>query len=199
MTMLLRSPLVPASFLSFLVLAPVTVAADPIFSPFLLRSDGGVSTIQFVESDAGFDSVLVLAAPDEQGPFFPNHTTAPGASSSLGFFAAGTELVFGLRVLTTGDSFFTGPASRNPDGVVHARASRWLGTPTIPTPGVVVGFEDLLGGGDRDFNDYRFVVSNVSVEDASPVPEPGTLLMFGTGMAALVRRASRHRSDPAKT
>ena len=95
--------------------------------------------------------------------------------------------MFGLRVLTTGDSFFTGPASRNPErkSSEHARASRWLGTPAIPTPGVVVGFEDSLGGGDRDFNDYRFVVSNVSVEDASPVPEPGTLLTFGTGMAAL--------------
>ena len=112
--MLLRSPVVPASFLFLLVLAPVAAVADPIFSPFLLRSDGGVSTIQFVGSDAGFDSVLVLAAPDQQGPFFPNHATAPGATASLGFFASGTELVFGLRVLTTGDSFFHGPRKSQP-------------------------------------------------------------------------------------
>jgi hypothetical protein len=84
-------------------------------------------------SDAGFDSALFLTAPNEQGSFFPNHSTAPGVTARLGSFGMGTELVFSLHVVSTGDRFFTGPASRNPDGVVHARASQWLGTPTIPT------------------------------------------------------------------
>ena len=104
----------------------------------------------------------------------------------------GTELVFSLHVVSTGDRFFTGPASRNPDGVVHARASQWLGTPTIPTQGVVIGFEDLFGGGDSDFNDYRFVVSNVTV-DASPIPEPASMLLLGAGLSALGARRWRNR------
>jgi hypothetical protein len=38
------------------------------------------------------------------------------------------ELVFGIKVLDTGDTFYTGPAARNPDGRAHALVSdngRW--------------------------------------------------------------------------
>jgi hypothetical protein len=184
------SRLLLTAFLFFLTAAPSTLRAEPIplSGPFTLISDGGLSTMQFVGSDAGYDSVLFLSAPEEQGPFFPNHSTPVGTSSSLGAFAGGTELVFRLHVLTTGDDFFTGPASRNPDGAVHAQASLWAGTPSIPTTGVLVAFEDLFGAGDGDFNDFQFVVGNVRLADTSPVPEPTTLLLFATGAAAISRR-----------
>jgi len=196
--MVLRAQLLRLGFLFLLVLAPVIAVADPVttFSPFRLRSDGGISTIQFVGSDATFDSFLFLAAPDLQGPFFFNHATPPGETATLGSFTLGAELVFGLRVLSSGDDFFTGPASRNADGVVHAQASSWPGTPAIPTRGVLIGFEDVFGGGDRDFNDFRFVVSNVRIVEAAPVPEPSTLLLVGTGIVALARRASKNRRHP---
>jgi PEP-CTERM motif len=186
-----RSRLLLAAFLFFQIAAPITLRAEPIplSGPFTLIADGGLPTIQFAGSNAGFDSVLFLSAPDEQGPFFPNHSTAVGTSSSLGAFAVGTELVFRLHVLTTGDDFFTGPASRNPDGAVHAQARLWAGTPSIPTTGVLVGFEDLFGAGDSDFNDFQFVVGNVRLVDTSPVPEPATLRLFATGAAAIGRRA----------
>jgi hypothetical protein len=191
--MRLRSRLLLAGFLFFPIGMPTAARAEPVSlpSPFFLISNGGLSTIQFAGSEAGFESVLFLSTPDEQGPFFPNHSTAVGSTASLGAFASGTELVFRLHVLTTGDDFFTGPASRNPDGAVHARASLWPGSPTIPIPGVLVAFEDLFGGGDNDFNDFQFVVSNV---DAAPIPEPGTLLLLGTGLAAIGRRAWKRKA-----
>lgn len=72
---------------------------------------------------------------------------APGTTFDLGAFGPGTELVFGIEVTTTGDHWKSGPAARNADGVVHVAPTyegncSWL-----------VGFEDLYGGGDLDFND----------------------------------------------
>jgi hypothetical protein len=192
--MVSRSRLVLFGFLFFLFFVfsarPGQAEPVPLPSAFSLISDGGLATVEFAGSDAGYDSVLFLAGPHGDGPFFPNHSTAVGTTASLGTFAAGTELVFRLHVFTTGEDFFTGAGSRNPDGMVHAVASPWSGT---PGPGVRVAFEDLRGGGDGDFNDFQFAVSHVRLVSSSPVPEPATLLLFATGAAAIGGRAWRQR------
>jgi hypothetical protein len=68
-------------------------------------------------------------------------------------FAAGDELVFALTVRQTGETFYSGPASRNFDGASHSSAVR------MPDGTVVVGFEDLTGGGDQDFNDLMIALT----------------------------------------
>ncbi len=85
--------------------------------------------------------------------------SAAGATLDLGTFLAGDELVVAIFVRDTCQTFYSGPGERNPDGLAHAVLSRqadgrWA-----------VRFEDLLGGGDRDYND---VVLQVAIEDPCP-------------------------------
>ena len=83
-----------------------------------------------------------------------------GSTMVLRGLSAG-ELVLGIRVQETGDVFRTGPASRNPDGLIHARIS-----------GSTVSFEDYSGGGDEDFNDAVLLVTRASCGGSQPPPPP---------------------------
>ena len=156
--------------------SPASYAAlgDPLVAA------GGRIIITFEGSEAGFDSLISVNGSAE---IFPNHATAIGTTFDLGVFAAGTPLDIVLHVLNTGDFWRTGPAAGNADGVVHADVIYDFGGTAGRT---FVGFEDLFGGGDRDYNDHQFTFTNV----ATAVPEPQTyaLLRAGLGMGFMARR-----------
>ena len=57
-----------------------------------------------------------------------------------------------IKVENTGYTYFTGDPGRNPDDFVHARLYE------IRNNLVLVRFEDLFGGGDKDYNDVNFIV-----------------------------------------
>jgi hypothetical protein len=147
----------------------------------MLFAEGGDISIRFEGSDAVYDSVVSVNGSSQ---FFPNQTTPVGTSFALGAFDAGTSIDIVLHVLTTGDSFHTGPGSLNADGLSHALI-------TVGTDGrAYVGFEDLLGGGDADFNDHTFSLSNVTV---TAVPEPSALALGTIGLCAFGFLARRRR------
>ena len=52
----------------------------------------------------------------------------------------------------------------------------------------VIAWEDLPGGGDQDYNDLV-----VEVGGAAPVPEPATMLLFGTGLVGLAGARFRRK------
>ncbi len=134
-------------------LPPVDVCFEPEDgydenpAALLVVTDGSEPiTVTFVLSDTAYQDALVLDAP-QQIPLVQAWSDAVGTALTLGPYPAETELVFGVDVQNTGLHWQSGPGSRNSDGVVHVAVTyegdcSWL-----------IGFEDLEGGGDLDFND----------------------------------------------
>ncbi len=177
-----------AALVGFLV-AGSSVNALPILGGTVVVASDGNVTAKFLGHTAGYSNDLYLDSPaNALGIIFNNQSTPVGTTMDLGYFTAGTELIFRIYVNDTGDSFYTGPASRNPDQLAHAVVDDdYLPTETY------VGFEDLFNGGDLDYDDLNFSFTNVRGQTS--VPEAGmTLGMLSMGLLGLgwmKRRAAR--------
>ena len=146
-----------------------------------LVATGGNVVIRFEGSDAGYDSLISV---NGGAQIFANHSTAVGSTIDLGSFAAGTQLDIVLHVVTTGEAFHTGSGAGNSDALAHADVVYNF----QETGRTWIGFEDIKGGGDHDYNDHQFSFTNVQ----TAVPEPATyaLMLAGiVGVAAVARRA----------
>ena len=149
-----------------------------------LVASGGEIVIRFEGSSASFDSLISV---NGSTPTFPNHSTPVGTTQSLGFFAPGTPLDIVLNVVSTGNSFHTGSGALNADGLPHANVVYNFGEPGRTW----IGFEDILGGGDLDYNDHEFSFTNILIR--TPIPEPGTyaLMFAGLGVMGFIARRRR--------
>lgn len=147
----------------------------PLADNKLYVATAGEVILTFIDKDAAFSNDLFLVGQDNR--ILNNQTAVPNTPFSLGTFAANTLLTFKMTVTNTGFSFFTGDASSNPDSFKHAVYATSAGRP------LVVGFEDLFGGGDRDYNDLVFSLTNVyAATGPTPVPEPETFAMLAAGL-----------------
>jgi hypothetical protein len=153
-----------------------------------VTTSGNVSAT-YLGNSAAYDDRLYLSSPSNSlGEVFFNHGDPVGTTKDLGFFSAGTELVFRLHVDNTGNDFYSGDGTRNPDSHAHARVT-YDYTPTA----TLVEFEDLLGG-PYNYNDLSFSFSNL--QQTASTPEPGTYaLLASTGLtgAAFLRRRKQAR------
>jgi hypothetical protein len=150
-----------------------TTSSGPFVATFLGSSAGLFNTVFFVNN--GTETKLF------------DKSTPAGTTVDLGSFAAGTELTFRLFVQQTAQSFFTGPASANFDNFQHARVD----VSTFPGSWLV-GFEDLLRGGDKDFNDLVFTVA--PADASTPLPGAALLLLSGIAGAAGVSRLRKKKA-----
>ena len=116
----------------------------------VLPQNSSVS-VKFISTSTNYNDLVGLFSP-KYIELIRAHSTPVGSQLSLGNFSAGTELIFFLDN-DHGQVWFSGPASRNSDGVAHANvfslgSNQWQ-----------MDFEDLPGGGDKDYNDVKITVT----------------------------------------
>lgn len=169
------------------------MALDPAQLQLQTMSD---VRVYFISEGAGYHNTLGFnteaSGIDEGNPLliFPDSTdpdwVSPGDFVDLGTLDAGTSLDFFLIAngANGGSNIFTNDAAANPDGIQHVVSFALEGSPYL-----LIGFEDLFNGGDRDFNDLLFAVeigeANVESMIASSAlsfasPEPSTALILGS-------------------
>lgn len=167
--------------LSVLVLLFVSLSVQAV--SFTVKNDGPVNAY-FAGSSADYESnfLAFIGKGEHQLPFsvFSNQQASIGDFKSMGEFQAGDYFIPVLQVITTGDFFWSNPES-NSDGLNHVFASSFQ----LPdgTSAVLIGFEDIRGGGDLDFNDHMAIFTNIEI---APVPEPETYLMLLIGLLLVI-------------
>lgn len=128
----------------------------------------------------------------------PKEPLLAGDFVDLGKFKAGTALDFFLIAngATGGKDFYTTDQSENRDGIVHAVSLAANGSAYL-----IIGFEDMKGGGDTDYNDLMFAVEigKQNVETltetaglAAPEPSlPAGMLLTASLVLGVTRRRLR--------
>lgn len=182
--------------------------------PETMRFKGGADPLEvyFINEGAGYQNQLLFSANGGPLQMIFNNVSSPnsilknadgplklGEGKSLGSYAKGTTVDFFLNsngysqglnptgndpmaeLTRSGSQLLGADSSLNRDGLQHIVAyaiGEWM----------LIGFEDIIGGGDRDYNDTVFVVRGV-IGDRADVPEPGTAIgLAALGLVGIIRR-----------
>lgn len=174
--------------------AAVVFAAVPVQAQVSFFGTGGDVKVKYMGCDASYTSDLSFSYSigGSTTHLFNCHGSLAGAVYDIGNVANGTEVIFSLYVQSTGYTYYTGDASRNPDNMIHAASFAVTGDDPYTRQ---FGFEDQFGGGDHDFNDTNFRIGGVV--DTSVTPEPSSLVLAASGLGFLGLGTLRRRRNRA--
>ncbi len=160
---------------------------------FKVDHDGPVLAY-FTGSTAAYDSYLTanIGGTNRSASIF-NHGSNIGDMFNFGPALAGDIIVFSLNVIDTGN-IFSSYMFLNADRLNHYKAiPLTTDTPFYTGVGSWFGVEDIYGGGDLDYNDTTFFMTNVLV---SAVPEPAMAVMLLFGLISIsIYNGKRKQGD----
>ncbi len=159
--------------------APKVAAPPPPPKPEVLQTNAngvvagkGRVVVDIEASDSGYSNRIYFSTDNFKTKQYIGIDNQTG-SVDLGTFKPGTTIQFGIDN-GQGDFFRTGGKNANVDKVDHTQVNK------LTDGGVRVGFEDLRGGGDRDFNDAIIKVRSVAVDAPVAPGKPGAIAIPGT-------------------
>jgi hypothetical protein len=142
--------------------------------------------------------ITYLSSSGSSRPRSSSEPLFPGDFVEIAGVTAGANLDFFLISdgARTGTNVFSGNVSANKDRFSHAVAFAQTNNPFL-----LVGFEDLWGGGDKDFNDLLFAVdvgtnnweALTGFSAAVPAPEPGLISVAVLACGAVLQFGRRRR------
>lgn len=153
--------------------------------------------------DNQLDSTTLHVSSDAQGGFnfdsygvydtgFRYNGSATFSTQNFGYYLSGTDsrqntFTFFSDTLLNEDEYDHMVAYQgNDQDVISLDGGQTTGTWTDNE--YILAWEDLMGGGDEDFNDMVLIVESVE-----PVPEPGTIALLGMGLLGLAYYARKRK------
>lgn len=152
---------------------PVAIDNEGIGAQLYTADNTTDVIVKYIFSDAGYINTFSLSEPINYPLGITKYSngslrTPFGTTWTIGKFANGTELIFADNA--NGKTYYSGPASRNPDQMVHGAVSFIEGTGTSNK--YLVSFEDYWQGGDKDYNDVQFYVTGNIYSVIAPASTP---------------------------
>jgi hypothetical protein len=139
----------------------------------------------------GFNATGVGTSSGNPQTYIANASAPPlhaGDFVDLGTMPVGSVMDFYVIAngYNGGKNVFTTVASANPDKLAHVIGLNYAVNAYQSDSGyLILGFEDLLNGGDKDYNDVMIAIEGLAVA----TPEPALWLTLGTfGMLGLLAR-----------
>lgn len=139
--------------------------------------------------------MLINGIQSSAGFGLENHSSSLGSSFNLGHVKAGDQLIFDLKVDSLGGLLvYSDPTKNgaydNGKGLNHIYSTPYTGSLGHGIPnGTFVSFEDLRGGGDKNYNDEDFVFTNIAAfqaQNIASVPEPSSFALLCFGILGLL-------------
>ena len=194
----------------------VLATTENIRAYFVFEGAGYANTLGFNTTGTGVKEgdpkIIFPNASSSVGPITSGETGTrsadqpllPGDFVNLGVMKAGTKLDFFLLANgANGGTTAWSTSGNNPDGINHVASlsARMFAIPNIDSPYLFIAFEDLWGGGDKDYNDAVFAINvgAATINHLVATPEPATWASLASflGLAVYIKRRQDGRRAAA--